>query len=302
MHRKAQLQISFGWLFAIIVGIFILFIAIYISTKIIDSGKVEIDTSTAKKLDVLLNPLETSFESSKTTSIVLNSDTRIYNKCDNAGYFGNQKIQVAQESFGDFSDVSIDVSFDNKYIFSDDFIEGKKFYVFSKPFEYPFKVTDLIFLTSKEYCFLDAPEEIEEEISEFQENIKLEDCSEEGIQVCFMKQGCDVDVSWGGQYLDKNGKRLYFTKGFIYGAIFSDAEIYECQVKRIMQRAEQLLELYKDKSDLLNQRECYSEIDIDLENLKVLVENFESSEDFDLLNSDVNDLEQKNERSDCRLW
>ena len=72
---------------------------------------------------------------------------------------------MAQKDFNKWGDVSVDVGFENKYIFSDREVEGKKFYVFSKPFEFPFKVTDLIYMTSslKKYCFVNAPEDIEEE-------------------------------------------------------------------------------------------------------------------------------------------
>ena len=57
--KKGFLQISFAWLFAIIVGIFILFLAIYGVTKLINVGQYQIDSETAKNLGILLNPLET---------------------------------------------------------------------------------------------------------------------------------------------------------------------------------------------------------------------------------------------------
>jgi hypothetical protein len=40
------------------------------------------------------------------------------------------------------------------------------FYVFSTPFEMPFKIADLIYITSTKdkYCFISPPEDIEEEL------------------------------------------------------------------------------------------------------------------------------------------
>ena len=67
--KKAFLQISFAWLFAIIVGMVILFLAIYASTKIIKTEQIALDVETAKEIGVLLNPLETGFETGKTNSI-----------------------------------------------------------------------------------------------------------------------------------------------------------------------------------------------------------------------------------------
>ena len=85
MNKKAYLQISFAWLFAIIVGAFILFLAIYGVTKLIKTEETTQEARTGKEISVLLNPLETSFETGKTTSLTLPIETRIYNKCNNYG-------------------------------------------------------------------------------------------------------------------------------------------------------------------------------------------------------------------------
>ena len=147
-NKKAFLQISFAWLFAIIIGGFILFLAIYASTKIIKTEQTALDAGTAKEIGVLLNPLETGFETGKKNSFILPAETRIYNRCNNNGVFGRQIIKISQKSFDKWTDTNVNVGFSNKYIFSENFVEGKKFFLFSKPFKFPFKVTDLIYLTS----------------------------------------------------------------------------------------------------------------------------------------------------------
>ena len=128
--KKDGLQISFAWIFAIIVGAIILFLAIYAVVKLIGTEQTISDVEIAKEIGVLMNPLETSFQSAQSTSMFLPAETRIYNRCNNVGDFGEQSIKVTQKSFGKWSETEIDVEFLNKYVFSDEYVEGKKFYLF----------------------------------------------------------------------------------------------------------------------------------------------------------------------------
>ena len=211
MKKNAYLQISFAWLFAIIVGVFILFLAIYATTKLISTEQETLDAKTGKEIGILLNPLETSFETAKVTSFTMPVETRIYNKCDDYGMFGKQIIQISQKSFNEWTETDIDISFSNKYIFSEKHVEGKKFYVFSKPFDFPFKVTDLIYMISslEEYCFINPPEDIETEISDLkQKNLLFEDCSDDSIKVCFDSSDCDVSVNYNAKYVEQGKIRM----------------------------------------------------------------------------------------------
>ena len=319
-NKKGFLQIPFSWIFAIIVGIFILFLAIYFAYKMISSGQQEIGAETARQIDVLLNPLETSFETS--TPLILSSETRIYNKCENTGTFGEQIIQISQKSFNKWAEPSVDIGFENKYLFSDDVVEGEKFYLFSVPFEYPFKIANLIILTSKEYCFLDAPDEIENDI--IQENVKFEtnenNCEDESVKVCFSSgNNCDIEVNIGQGYVDtlkgtpngvqepakqasKDGEKLYFTGNLIYGAIFSSKEIYECEVNRLMKRTGQLASLYWDKSSFVRQKSCNSNLDTDLLSLRNSVNEVKTSEDLSSANLIVEQINNKYDFEECVLW
>ena len=308
MNKKGFLQISFAWLFAIIVGAFILFLAIFASTSIIQTEQTSTDAQTAKEIGILLNPLETGFETGKTNSIIIPSETRIFNRCNNDGFFGRQIIKVSQKTFGEWTDTNVDVGFSNKYIFSENFVEGKKFFLFSKPFEFPFKVTDLIYLTSaeKKYCFLNPPEQIEDEISSLnQENLLLTNCDVNSVRVCFnSNSNCDITVNYGSRYVDKNNERMFFyTDSLMYSAIFSEKEIYECQLKRVMQRAEQLSLLYVDKAEFISREECNTNLNQELLELNNLENNFRSSENFNnnIINL-VNKIETRNKIAECKLW
>ncbi len=304
IHNKKGLEFSFTWLFAVIIGATILILAIYAATKLIGTSETQTSTATAKEIGVLLNPLETSFEDSTSTSFSINTETRIYNICDNSSNFGSQGIQTAQKSFGKWSGAGIKVSFQNKYIFSNGIEEGKKFYVFSKPFDFPFKTADLIYLSSakKIYCFTGMPDEIEEELTELKQgNFFVGNCSSlDAVKVC-PEVGCDIRVRYGQGYVEKNGTKLYFeTDALMYGAIFSDKRTYECQVQRLMQRAETLSRIYERKAGLLEQKGCSS--NIDLGTYEALLGNYENSLGLGSLLIKSNELKQGNDRSPCGLW
>ena len=308
--KKGFLQMSFAWLFAIIVGAFILFLAIYASTKIISTEQTALDATSAKEIGILLNPLETGFETSKVTTLVLPQDTRIYNRCNNEGVFGRQIIKVSQNSFGKWTDTDVNVGFSNKYIFSGDYEEGKTFYLFSKPFEFPFKITDVIYIISsnKRYCFIHPPRDVEDEISDLsQENILTENCPAESIKVCFSSQSsgdCNITVNYGAGYVEKNNQKEYFyTDSLMYGAIFSDKNVYECQLKRIMQRANQLSLLYRDKAEFVSKVGCNSNLNAELLEISNLESSFSDSKNLNtyIINLAEN-LDKKNSLTECRLW
>ena len=305
-RKGGFLDISFTWLFAIIVGVFILFLAIFAVTKIMETGQTAISAKGAKEIGILLNPLETGFETAKSTFIVLPVESRIYNQCDDYGTFGRQIIELSQKSFDKWVDTDVEVSFQNKYIFSEKYIEGKKFYLFSKPFEFPFKISDLVYITSSEneYCFIDAPEEIEDEVSSLnQANLLVKNCSANSIKVCFSGGSCSIDVDYGNKYVKKNGERMYFEgDSLMYSAIFSDKKVYECQLKRLMKRAEQLSLLYINKLEFVERVGCHSNLKPDLLEFGSLTKKLESSGNMGYIAKVAEEINDKNELAECRLW
>jgi len=304
MGKKAYLQISFAWLFAIIVGAFILFLAIFFSIKLINTEQTIQDAKTSKEIGILLNPLETGFETTKSTSISFPAETRIYNKCNNKGTFGRQIIQVSQKSFNKWSETNIDVGFSNKYIFSEEYVEAKKFYIFSKPFDFPFKVSDLMLITSseKDYCFIDAPLKISEEILFLnQENLLVGNCSTQSTKVCFKGGDCEIKVDYDNKRIVKDGEIMFFEgDALMYAGIFSNKEVYECQVKRLMQRVDSLALLYKNKAVFISEKGCYS--NLDLLTLSNLANSLEDSKDLFIMSNSVESIENENDLGNCKLW
>jgi len=299
---------SFTLLFAIIVGGFILFLAIYGATKFMDIGQQGQIAEVGKEIEVLLNPIETSFESAKSSSIYIPTETRIYNKCDNSGEFGTQYIEISQKTRGKWSITDLKAGTPNKYIFSNNYVEGKTFYLFSKPFEFPFKIADVIYMTSslEEYCFLNPNEDIAKEILDLnQPNIKLVQCRGDAIKVCFESgNDCDIKVNYYGKYVEKNGEQMYFeTDALMYAAIFSDKDVYECHLKRLLQRLENLAELYRTKESFLaSHGSCPIDVSSDLTQLSNMANEIQSSDMLFQLNNLVEDVDNANNRATCELW
>ena len=322
LNKKAYLQISFSWMFAIIVGAIILFLAIYFLTSFLKTGQAEQGAKTSKEIGVLLNPLEVGFEEGKKSTLTTSTDTRIYPDCKLYGAFGRQGISVKEKLYNEWSTFSEEVTFKNKYVFSKEYVEGRKFYLFSKPFEFPFKVASLIYLLPAEetYCFISAPEDVSDEIDNLNfENIFLKDfsqdhCSIKDINVCFTSgDSCDISVDCfdndcsEGRVV-KDGSSLYFyTNSLMYAAIFSDKSIYECQLKRLLKRTAVLTSLYNEKLALTSFLTCQNYISSDLNVFKNEINSYVNNQetlsgDLATISSSSKELYFKNKYSSCRLW
>jgi len=313
--NKKGFEISFAWLFGIIVGAFILALAIYGVAKFMGVGQTASDLNLEKQIGVILNPLEIGFESAKSTSMEVPVEARINNICIESGSFGRQELNVSQKSFGKWSSTDIAAGFTNKYIFSDEFVEGRKFFLFSKPFNFPFKVSDLIYMTSsqKKYCFINAPSEVKDELLGLkQENMLAENCSlrSDVIKVCFGDSSCEIYVNLENNYVRKNKERMYFVipkdnfgdedYALMYAAVFSESDVYECQLQRLMGRLSSLASLYDNKAEFVSRVGCDS--NLNLVGLRSLADGFSASKDLNLIFNLEEEIKDKNDLAECKLW
>ncbi len=316
--KKGYLDISFSWIFAIIVGAIILFFAITSVSKIGHIKQTSEGAIAGAELDILLNPLETGLETGKTSMLTMPVYSRLYFDCDNYGDFGNHYLMVQEQvkkewlSFvrqesGEWKASGINIKFQNKYLFSDSVLDGKNFYLFTKPFKFPFKVGSLIYMTSSEdeYCFSNPPEPIEKELIDLaQPNIFINECEDDQIKVCFgPSSDCQIKVNYNLGYVEKKeGKSYFYTDALMYAAIFSDSTMYECELQRVLKKVSNLATIYQEKSLLMVNSGCTFNVISDLNLLQTQINNFESSSDlFGLINT-MEDLEKKNENARCRLW
>ena len=318
-HRSfdKKAQIHFGWIFAVLVGGAILFFAIYGAMKTGDTQRLQTDSQVAKSISVLTDPLQAGFSEGSKGEIHFKKITRINNNCyDNA--FGRNDLSVSTRSdIGkEWNTPGVETSIYNKYIFSKERTEAKDFYVFSKPLELPYKIADLIFLISDNYCFLQAPEEIADELSSFnipaiQVETKLENCTlPNQTIVCFRARDpkdCDMfvhDIS--GEGIITKGKSedddiQYTGEALMYAVIFSDKINYQCNVQRLLYRGQIIADELTKKSALMSSRGCQSSINQDLTIWKQIL-NSTSPDGVKGLYTQSIELNDKNERERCNLW
>jgi hypothetical protein len=304
---------SFAWLFSIIAGAVIILIAIYAAITFSSSSRQVIDAKILKDLSIVIDPLQTSFQDIEASKISFMAETRFYNKCELDGKFGEQRLSLSSSSrIGEkWQEPEWEAAIANKYIFSQDLEQGKKVIIFNMPFEMPFKVSDLVFITAGKYCFIKPPRSIERNIEIIDEEFfQIDNCSEDAIKVCF-DESCDIEVrgecancrdlyEQGTVY--KNGKQLAYSGNLLYGAIISSKELYECNIKRLMARTASLADVYLDTARIMGQRDCESNMETELMALKSSAEALDGS--FGLANvlNDANKLRLKNYNTLCSLF
>jgi hypothetical protein len=315
--KKRAIAMSFNWLFAILAGGFILFLAIYGTVKIMEGGSNTDNTETAAKLAGILDPLGSGLASGKSASVNFNQDTKTYYRCESRSKFGDMSIAFSQRGIGDRYSEKGQFIDTNKYIFAEREIEGKKLYVYSKPFEMGFKIDDLIVISSKDYCFYQAPNEIKDEVKGLNiENIKLIDnlknCT--GTTVCFgSRTNCDISVygmcenyNCDSKYdygkVIKNKKEVYYVDSLMYGAIFSSNEIYECNIKRLMKRFVALSSVYMDKIKIIELKGCSSNIETDLTGMLAIARTINNSQGIYSMSQLTQTMDAKNSASICKLY
>jgi hypothetical protein len=310
-------EFNFVWIFAIIAGAAILILAIYGALRLGDTSRYEADTEVAKKIEILTNPLQAGFAEGSFGKITFTSKTRINNYCY-GDELGKSVISVSTHSRvgEEWKPAGGEISIHNKYIFSELAGDGaEEYYVFSKPFEFPFKVSDLVFLidSNDKYCFVSPPQEVEDEILGLNiPNIDVNNCTdtdgdyEDVIEICFGSSNCDISVYGDNVYYDtgrviKNDGVYEFAGSLMYGAIFSDNEIYECNVERLMHRVAEISGQYIEKGNLMDGRGCNTNLQPDLYLLQAMTVNA-TSEDLSSLYVLTQQINEKNERELCGVW
>lgn len=313
--NKKGIEFSFGWIFALIIGAAIIFLAVYAAVRLVGTEKPALSAELSKQLDIILTPIETGYESGKSvTPLAFPSETRIYNYCTLEGNFGAQKL-IADASSGiggkwqNVNTLIPSVSY-NKYIFSASIVQGTKIMVFSKPFNMPFKVANLLFLYADKYCFVNPPSEIEKEVtSEMMQNINITDdltkCPQQSKRVCFNTEEpkCNVIVNTEQKSVEQNNSVVYYEGALIYGAILSPPDLYECQVARLMKRTSELALLYNEKSIYIaaSNGECSSELQGYLQSFATMTAMTNSSIGLRDIFFTAEEIKSKNPTK-CPLW
>jgi len=312
---KSRGQFDFVWLFAIIAGGAILFLAIYGATTFSDTSRHRTDTEVGKTISVITDPLQAGFAEGSYGKIIFRQETKINNFCLSGG-FGHNEISVSTRSnIGETWNLpGAPTSIYNKYIFSEEQGVGSDFYVFSKPFAFPYEISDLIFMTSNNYCFLNTPEEIADEVIGMNiEHIEIDNCTlANAINVCFGNgRDCDVivygscgsgcDSVYDIGTVSKNDGDMKYVGNLMYAAIFSDKEVYDCNVERLMYRSSKIAEGFVQKANLMEARNCNTNLRGDLMAWAEKTKNAASNDLF-VLKSMSDSMDNKNARELCGMW
>ena len=255
--NKKGIEFSFAWLFAILVGAAILVAAIYFTLGVADTSKKNVDTSTAFEVTGLLRPAQSGIDVGKSSLIKLAQDTKLTFSCKLEGDFGEQRLATSvNAAIGKTSD-GIESKAKDIYVFSDKQINGKELRVISLGFSFPYDIANILIVYNKNYCFVNAPDYVKEELDRLgvNDSIKLafskSSCAASSVKVCFSEETCDINVDIVGSFVKKGNQRLYYYDNLLYGAIFGDSQTYECQVYRIIKRTAAIASLYSSKSEIV---------------------------------------------------
>ncbi len=313
MENKKAFEIGFNLIFALIAGAFILFFAIFGATNFIKISETKVNTETAASLISLFDPLETGLASGKSSEITFAKKSKLNFYCDeNKNYFGTMFLTFSEQSFGNkYGEEGKGISIKDKYVFSENELEGKKIYYFTKPLFIGFKVSDLLMIYSdKNYCVYNSNEEFQNDIDGLNlKNIYFPNSTAkcEGIKVCFSSisgtiSKCDIKIFENDNYLIKQGKKMYFKNDLIIAAIFSSPEIYECNIKRIKTRYNELAKIYLSKIEILERYECDPQLEPKL--AEAINKKVENSRDLALFIEYIEDLDSINSRAKdgCKLY
>lgn len=307
------MEFSFTWIFVLLVGAAILAIAVFASFRFVDSGQVQYNSQVAAQLGAILSPLETGVESGKAYELGLPSESRLSAKCDDRGTFGFEEISVSVRSgIGtEWQKNGVPYKLSNKFVFVEPNLQGKSLHVFSAPIELPYKTGDLILLYSKSYCLVDAPSDVEDDLTFLQmASMKIaksvKSCPVGSVSVCFgSSSGCDVGVSVDstnenrGEVV-KAGKRLPYVGQMLYAAIVSEPIEYECQITRIRKRTAELSDLYNTKTNFLATRGCNNLLGAGLNSYRTDLLN--KNVGFVQILNEAEELKRENDRLICRLF
>lgn len=317
-------QFDFVWIFALIVGGAILALAIYGAMNFGETTELARNSEISKSLSVLIDPMQAGFAESSFGKITFRQDTRINNYCfEDFEDFGKNQISIQTLSKkGDWGVAGAENAVKNKYIFSEERVEGTEFFVFSSSFNFPYKVSDVVVLTSMNYCFVDAPDEIVDDVELMglgnvfiEESLDLDEseCLSDFVRVCFGSgSNCDVTVygtctsnCLNGVYdegrIVKRGGDVYYVEGLIYAGIFSSVENYNCNIERLLYRSASIARVLYDKADFMSVRGCNSNLQTDLSYWRSLTLNA-TTEDLSELRILSVLLNKRNRAEDCGLW
>jgi hypothetical protein len=313
--NKNGLEMGFAWMFAIIVGVVIILLAIYFATQIIGTGQREVNTKVAVEFSNVLDPLQTVVSESSGNNVPLPVEAQIFISCETDGNFGNTIVSFS-ERIGfqeEWSQRGGEIRTQNAYLFSEDILQGRDVDFLIFPFEMPYKVGDVLISYTDNYCFVNSPLEsdLRNLVGEDDKRVVFRStassCPSATKTVCF-EGSCDInvrcnDLRCNTGSVNKGNDFLRFTDNLVYGAIFSSKENYECNTNRLMKRLSIVSKIYSDKSRFSSNRGCNNlNLRPDILALNASSANYNSLDDLNNIRLLANSIDEKNEELECQLY
>lgn len=251
---------EFGWIFAVIVGAVILFLAFYFVGTNLLSERIKKDTVAAQTFETLMNPLSYLGSLGAVTSMPLNlsEKSELLLECDTGEDIGSKlgwnSITVMTGKKGS---ESIPRTAYDKYIYADiSGLEVKNLHSITMSFDMPWRVADLTMLwpADRIYCFEDTPRDLKDKLEDLNiSSIVLDEdeCPDdvEVTSVCFKSSGCDINAYNGIVTKEDRTKLPYSGNALMLAAIFSEPDLYKCNAVRLAKRLSMQAQIYGAKSE-----------------------------------------------------
>jgi hypothetical protein len=311
--RKSQLS-SFAWIFSIIVGAVFFFLAFFFVTQYgKKTAEPQREAIVESGISVLVEPFSAigSLVEAQGSVLEFPPETYVEFGCNVDGDYSEIKARSTKERTFSLIKKAYD-----KYIFSSPIAtKGKEnYFAFSMPLKEPFYIATPVIIVTNNYCFVNLPYEMEEELKAISEKINLTKyrfnfsdggrCPEGYVSVCADTSVCYSLPACGGKCGYVGGK--FWWGDLIYPAIFADETVYQCNLERILERMKTLADIYLNKTAMLEG--CNTgDVSTRLKDLKNAIETFEKYKNGNTLVSLYNQiaaLEAANEAlpKECKVF
>jgi hypothetical protein len=158
---------------------------------------------------------------------------------------------------------------------------------------------------NENFCFVNTPVKIKNNLELLnQKNFHFTpSCPEDSTKICFDQTGCEISINTNSKTVKKNSQTVWYeTEALMFAAIFSDKELYECQVKRLLDRTKKLSKIYFEKSQNLNSINCNNAVKQALNGYVSSIDSYEVSSDLTDLYPLSYSMKNSNKYSSCKLW
>ncbi|MFH1823095.1 MAG: hypothetical protein ABH817_00035 [archaeon] len=279
MHNK-KAAIQFAWIFAVIIGALVLFLAFYfIGTNVERSGETE-QTVLTQGFDTILNPFSYvgAMGAAMARIIELPKPQDINFTCEKDSSFGSMTMVLSKETKG------LPKTINDKYIFSRNLENTKQVLAISMPLKLPWRVADIIvFVPMKnKYCIKNSGSDLKKLLTDLTENIDsgrfvFDNCDPENVKIT----------------LDRT-----LPDELQLASAFSDPDIYECNVIRLKKRLGKQVDIYNGKIRSLIAAGCNMNIDLNL----LEIEAGKANKDVETLVNLADSIARLNKIGSCSLF